>query len=156
MLSVPVTTLPHFQGLSLPAYATAGAAGLDLQAAISGPLVVASLGRVLIPTGLAIAVPSGFEAQVRPRSGLALKHGLSVLNSPGTIDSDYRGEIKIILANLGGDPVTIEPGMRIAQLVIARYERIAWEAVASLEATGRGSGGFGSTGTSHPASERGR
>jgi len=146
MLSVAVSTLPHFAGLALPAYATAGAAGLDLQAAIIEPLVVTPGSRVLVPTGLCIAVPEGFEAQVRPRSGLALKQGLTVLNSPGTIDSDYRGEIRVILANLGAETVAIERGMRIAQMVISRYERISWQAVASLDATARGDGGFGSTG----------
>jgi dUTP pyrophosphatase len=147
MLPVQVTTLPHFSGLVLPAYATAGAAGLDLQAAISEPLVILPGARALVPTGLCLAVPDGFEAQVRPRSGLALKQGLSVLNSPGTIDSDYRGEVQVILANLGAAPVTIERGMRIAQLIVARYERISWQEVAVLAATQRGSGGFGSTGT---------
>jgi len=148
MLSVAVSTLPHFAGLALPAYATAGAAGLDLQAAILEPLVVTPGSRVLVPTGLCIAVPEGFEAQVRPRSGLALKQGLTVLNSPGTIDSDYRGEIKVILANLGAETVVIERGMRIAQMVVTRYERIGWQAVPSLDATTRGAGGFGSTGAS--------
>jgi dUTP pyrophosphatase len=147
MLPVQVTTLPHFSGLVLPGYATAGAAGLDLQAAITVPLVILPGARALVPTGLCLAVPEGFEAQVRPRSGLALKQGLSVLNSPGTIDSDYRGEVQVILANLGAAAVTIERGMRIAQLVVARYERISWQEVAVLASTERGSGGFGSTGT---------
>jgi dUTP pyrophosphatase len=146
MLDVPVTTLPHFTGLALPAYATAGAAGLDLQAAIDAPLTLAPLGRALVATGMAIAVPPGYEAQVRPRSGLALKHGVTCLNSPGTIDSDYRGEIKVILANLGSEPFTIERGMRIAQLVVAAYAQIAWRPATSLDATARGAGGFGSTG----------
>jgi len=111
--------------------------------------------RVLVPTGLCIAVPEGFEAQVRPRSGLALKQGLTVLNSPGTIDSDYRGEIKVILANLGAETVAIERGMRIAQMVVTRYERIGWQPVPSLDATTRGAGGFGSTGAAaHPAGPR--
>ena len=147
MLEVPVATLPHFAGLQLPAYATAGAAGLDLQAAIEVPITLRSLERALVPTGLAIAVPPGHEAQVRPRSGLALKHGLTCLNSPGTIDSDYRGEVKVILANLGAEPVIIERGMRIAQLVLAAYARVEWQPQATLEATDRGAGGFGSTGT---------
>ncbi|MBA3708788.1 MAG: dUTP diphosphatase [Planctomycetes bacterium] len=147
MLDVRVTTLPHFAGLTLPAYATAGSAGLDLQAAVGEPLVLAPGARALVPTGLAIAVPEGFEAQVRPRSGLAIKQGLIVPNSPGTIDSDYRGEVKVIIANIGTEAVTIERGMRIAQLVVARYERIAWQAVATLDETARGAGGFGSTGT---------
>jgi dUTP pyrophosphatase len=147
MLDVRVTTFPHFQGLTLPAYATAGSAGLDLQAAVTETLVVPPGGRALVPTGLAIAVPDGFEAQVRPRSGLAIKQGLIVPNSPGTIDSDYRGEVKVIVANIGTEAVAIERGMRIAQLVVARYERIAWQAVDSLDGTARGAGGFGSTGT---------
>lgn len=145
-LSVPITTLPHFAGLSLPAYATAGAAGLDLQAACTDPVSIAPGARVLIPTGLAMAVPAGFEAQVRPRSGLALKQGLTVLNSPGTIDSDYRGEVQVILANLGQAPAVIERGMRIAQLVFAPVWQALWQPVASLDTTARGAGGFGSTG----------
>ncbi len=147
MPHVPVTTLPHFAGLQLPAYATAGAAGLDLQAAIDKPIELLPGTRALIPTGLTIAVPPGFEAQVRPRSGLALNSGLTVLNSPGTIDSDYRGEIKIILANLGAEPMNIVRGLRIAQLVLARVERIDWRHVTELESTARGAGGFGSTGS---------
>ncbi len=156
MLDVRVTQLPHAAGLPLPAYATAGAAGLDLQAAVKEPMVIKPGERVLVPTGLSIAVPDGYEAQVRPRSGLALKHGLTVPNSPGTIDSDYRGEIKVILANIGNEPVTIDRGMRIAQLVVARFERIAWRAVASLDDTARGAGGFGSTGTSGASGTSGR
>lgn len=146
MIPVQVATLPHFHGLTLPAYATAGSAGLDLQAAVDAPLSVMPGTRVLIPTGLTIAVPPGFEAQVRPRSGLALKQGLLVPNSPGTIDSDYRGEVKIILLNAGSEVLTIERGMRIAQLVLARVEQLAWQPVEVLDATGRGAGGFGSTG----------
>jgi dUTP pyrophosphatase len=157
MLPVRVATLPHFQGLELPAYATHGSAGLDLQAAVEAPVVVPSLGRALIPTGLAIAVPEGFEAQVRPRSGLALKQGLIVPNAPGTIDSDYRGEVKVIIANISAEPVTIERGMRIAQLIVARYERIEWQRVEALDETARGAGGFGSTGTAaRSQSDRGR
>jgi len=148
-IPVRVTTLPHFQGLALPAYATAGAAGLDLQAAIADPVVLAPGERRVIPTGLTIAVPAGYEAQVRPRSGLALKQGLSIPNAPGTIDSDYRGEVGVILINLGQAPVTIERGMRIAQLVLAKVEQLAWESVASLDETARGTGGFGSTGVKH-------
>ena len=147
MPALPVSTLPHFAGLELPAYATTGAAGLDLQAAVSAPVVIPPGGRSLIPTGLAMAVPVGFEAQVRPRSGLALKHGLTLLNSPGTIDSDYRGEVQVILANLGQAAFTVERGMRIAQLVLARVEQVAWQPVMELPASGRGAGGFGSTGT---------
>ena len=143
---VPVVQLPHFAGLALPTYATAGAAGLDLPAAIADTLVLEPGQRALVPTGLAISVPPGFEAQVRPRSGLALKHGITCLNAPGTIDSDYRGEVGVILANLGQDAFTIERGMRIAQLVLARYGQVVWQAVESLDETARGAGGFGSTG----------
>jgi dUTP pyrophosphatase len=145
MLQVPIATLPHAAGL--PGYATPGAAGMDLLAAVAEPVMVSPGAWALVPTGLALAVPEGFEAQVRPRSGLAARHGLTVLNSPGTIDSDYRGEVKVILINLGPEPVAIERGMRIAQLVVARVERIAWQPSAQLDATGRGAGGFGSTGT---------
>ena len=144
--NLPVVELPHFAGLTLPTYATAGAAGLDLPAAIEGTQVLAAGKRALIPTGLAISVPAGFEAQVRPRSGLALKHGITCLNAPGTIDSDYRGEVGVILANLGDEDFVIERGMRIAQLVLARYGQVVWQPVASLDETARGSGGFGSTG----------
>lgn len=147
MVAIPVVTLPHFQGLTLPAYATAGAAGMDLQAAIGAALVLKPGERVLVPTGLQIAVPLGHEAQVRPRSGLALKHGVTCLNTPGTIDSDYRGEVQVILVNLGSEPLTIERGMRIAQLVIAPVVQAAWQSVEKLDATQRGAGGFGSTGT---------
>jgi dUTP pyrophosphatase len=146
MQPVPVVTLPHFAGLKLPAYATPGAAGLDLVAAIEAPVEILPGKRALIPTGLQIAVPVGYEAQVRPRSGLALTNGITVLNSPGTIDSDYRGEVKIILANLGDEPVNILRGTRIAQLVVAPVARIAWLHVTELEGTKRGAGGFGSTG----------
>ena len=144
---VQVTCLDHFTGLDLPAYATDGAAGLDLPAAVAAPVILEPGGRALIPTGLAIAVPGGYEAQVRPRSGLALRQGLTVLNSPGTIDSDYRGEVQIILANLGTEPVIVERGMRIAQLVLAPVARLSWEPVDTLSASDRGAGGFGSTGT---------
>jgi dUTP pyrophosphatase len=146
MIPVDITTLPHFAGLSLPAYATAGAAGLDLQAAIAEPVTVKPFGRLLVPTGLSIAVPAGYEAQVRPRSGLALKQGLTVANAPGTIDSDYRGEVGVILLNTSDQPVLIERGMRIAQLVLAKVEQLAWRPVAALDQTARGAGGFGSTG----------
>jgi dUTP pyrophosphatase len=149
MSSIPVAIirLPHAKGLDLPAYATEHAAGMDLCAAVKDAIVLNPGERKLIPTGLAIALPEGFEAQVRPRSGLALKHGLSVLNSPGTIDADYRGEVQVILANLGAEPFTITRGMRIAQMVVASYVRIAWQAVEKLPETVRGEGGFGSTGT---------
>ena len=146
MIPVQVTTLTHFQGLSLPAYATAGAAGLDLQAAIAEPMTVQPFARALVPTGICVAIPTGFEAQVRPRSGLALKQGLTVANAPGTIDSDYRGEIAVILLNTSAQPVVIERGMRIAQLVLAKVEQLSWQPVAALDATARGAGGFGSTG----------
>ncbi len=143
---IPLTVLPHSADLPLPAYATAHAAGLDLLAAISAPMTLAPLARQLIPTGLSMALPVGFEAQIRPRSGLALKQGLTVLNSPGTIDADYRGEIQVLLINLGQDPVTIERGMRIAQMVVARHAVIQWHQVPQLPESVRGGGGFGSTG----------
>lgn len=146
-VTVAVTRLPHGEGLSLPAYATDHAAGLDLLAAVAEPVVLQPGERRLIPTGLAIALPEGYEAQVRPRSGLALKHGITVLNSPGTVDADYRGEVGVILANLGAEPFTVERGMRIAQMVVARHERVALAETAELPATARGAGGFGSTGT---------
>src|SRR5258708_8351906 len=124
LLQVPITRLPHGAGLALPAYATAAAAGLDLLAAIAGDSVISPGERALIPTGIAIALPEGYEAQVRPRSGLALKHGVTVLNSPGTIDADYRGEIGVILVNLGSDPFTVTRGLRVAHLVAAPIVRI--------------------------------
>jgi dUTP pyrophosphatase len=130
----------------LPQYETAGSAGLDLRANIKEPITLVSLERQLLPTGLYIELPIGYEAQVRPRSGLAIKKGLGLVNSPGTIDSDYRGEIKIIIVNLSNQPQTIEPGERIAQMVIAKYEQIEWAEVAVLSETERGAGGFGSTG----------
>ena len=129
-----------------PAYATPLSAGVDLKANLEQPVVLQPLGRALIPTGLFIALPAGYEAQVRPRSGLALKHGITVLNSPGTVDADYRGEIKCILVNLSQEPFTIEPGERIAQMVVARHEQVEWEPVDALDETERGGGGFGSTG----------
>lgn len=146
-IKVALTTLPHAEGIPLPAYATEQSAGMDLCAAIDAPMTLTPGVRTLVPTGLAIALPAGFEAQVRPRSGLALKNGVTVLNSPGTVDADYRGEIKVILANLGTEAFTIERGMRIAQMVIARHSTAAWEVVAELDETARGAGGFGSTGT---------
>lgn len=130
----------------LPQYETTGSAGLDLRANIAEPIRLGPLERNLVPTGLYIELPLGYEAQVRPRSGLAIKKGLGLVNSPGTIDSDYRGEIKIILVNLSNEPQTVEPGERIAQMVIARYEQIQWEEVETLSETERGAGGFGSTG----------
>lgn len=130
----------------LPAYATPLSAGLDLKAFLEAPITLKPLERTLVPTGLYIALPAGFEAQVRPRSGLALKHGITVLNTPGTIDADYRGEIKVILVNLSSEPFEIVPGERIAQLVVARHEQVEWEPVSALDRTDRGAGGFGSTG----------
>ena len=130
----------------LPAYATPLSAGMDLRANLDSSLTLGPLERALVPTGLFIALPEGFEAQVRPRSGLAAKHGITVLNTPGTIDADYRGEIKVILVNLSPTPFEIVPGERIAQLVVARHERVEWEAVEILDETDRGAGGFGSTG----------
>ena len=129
-----------------PAYATPQSAGVDLKAHLAQPVVLSPLHRALIPTGLYIALPAGFEAQVRPRSGLAAKHGITVLNTPGTIDADYRGEIRVILVNLSDEPFEIVPGERIAQMVIARHEQVEWEQVDQLDATERGAGGFGSTG----------
>lgn len=132
---------------ALPEYATPLAAGLDLRANLDTPVVLRSLQRAMIPTGLFIELPAGYEAQVRPRSGLAAKHGITVLNSPGTIDADYRGEIKVIAVNLSPDDFTIENGERIAQLVVAKHEQVKWEEAAELTDTSRGAGGFGSTGT---------
>lgn len=131
---------------NLPAYATNLSAGMDLRANIDTPIVLRPLQRVLVPTGLSIALPEGFEAQVRPRSGLALKKGITVLNTPGTIDADYRGEIGVILVNLSDTDFTIEDGERIAQMVIARHEQVQWEPVAELDETERGAGGFGHSG----------
>lgn len=130
----------------LPEYATYQSAGMDLKADIEEPLTLEPLQRAMIPTGLHIALPDGMEAQIRPRSGLAAKHGVTVLNTPGTIDADYRGEIKVILVNLSDTPFVINPGERIAQMVVARYEKVEWEAADDLDKTGRGEGGFGSTG----------
>lgn len=129
-----------------PAYATIQSAGMDLKANIEEPATIAPLQRVMVPTGLSIALPEGTEAQIRPRSGLAAKHGVTVLNSPGTIDADYRGEIKVILVNLSDTPFIVNPGERIAQMVIARYEHVEWDEVETLDGTDRGEGGFGSTG----------
>jgi dUTP pyrophosphatase len=145
-IDIAITILPHGAGLPLPAYATDGAAGMDVVAAIAEPLVLAPGSRAAVPTGLAMAIPPGYEVQVRPRSGLAAKHGLTVANAPGTIDADYRGEVKVLLINLGPDPVTIEPAMRIAQLVPAAVTRARLTVVDSLDDTARGAGGFGSTG----------
>jgi dUTP pyrophosphatase len=144
---VAVTRLPHGRDLALPAYATGGAAGLDLLAAVAEPVTIAPGARALIPTGLAIALPAGYELQVRPRSGLALRHGIVLANSPGTIDEDYRGEIGVIVLNAGTEAFTVTRGLRIAQAVLAPVTRLAWDEVESLDTTARGAGGFGSTGT---------
>lgn len=133
--------------LDLPAYQTVDSAGMDLRANIEQPITLGPLERTLVPTGMFIALPSGTEAQIRPRSGLAYKHGITVLNSPGTIDADYRGEVKVLLVNLSNEAFDIVPGERVAQMVLAKYERINWKRVDTLSETIRGAGGFGSTGT---------
>jgi dUTP pyrophosphatase len=147
-ITVPLRRLPHGEGLSLPAYQSAGAAGLDLIAAIAADakLIIEPGGRALVPTGIALQIPKGFEAQVRPRSGLALEHGVTILNAPGTIDSDYRGEICVLLTNLGKDIFELRRGLRIAQLIVAPVIRATLTVVEELEESGRGAGGFGSTG----------
>ena len=148
-ISVALKPLDHAVGLKLPSYATSQSAGMDLTAALKEALELGPGDRALVPTGLSIALPKGFEAQIRPRSGLAAKYGVTVLNSPGTIDADYRGEIKVILINHGKEPFTIERGMRIAQMVIERFTHVNWQVVEELEENSeRGEGGFGSTGTS--------
>ena len=146
---VAVKVLPHGEGLGLPAYATEFAAGCDLPAAVpaDAPLTLPPGGRALVPTGLMMALQPGFEAQVRPRSGLALRHGVTVLNAPGTVDADYRGEVMVLLVNLGADPFTVTRGMRIAQLVLAPMTRARLVETGDLDATARAGGGFGSTGT---------
>jgi len=145
---VPIVRLPHAEGLPLPAYETAQAAGMDLRAAVpqDAPLTLRPGSRFPVPTGLAFALPPGFEGQVRPRSGLAMKHGITCLNSPGTVDADYRGEVKVILVNHGEEDVVIRRGERIAQLIIAPVIQTVWAEVDSLDETARGAGGFGSTG----------
>jgi dUTP pyrophosphatase len=143
---VPLQRLPHGRELPLPAYATDHAAGLDLLAAVENRLEIVPGDRKLVPTGIAIALPAGYEAQIRPRSGLALKHGVTLLNSPGTVDADYRGEIGVILINHGEAPFIVERGDRIAQLIVAPVSRLAWQEVVALPASARGAGGFGSTG----------
>lgn len=150
-IHVHITQLDHGKGLDLPAYATEGSAGADLLAAVGEDKILKPGERALIPTGIKIALPAGYEAQVRPRSGLALKNGITTLNTPGTIDSDYRGEIGVILINLGQEPVTITRGMRIAQLIAAPVTRVEWQQADSLDNTTRGEGGFGSTGTGKAA-----
>ena len=146
---VPIRRLEHNADLPLPAYETAQAAGMDLRAAVpqDEPLVLRPGSRFAVPTGLAFALPDGYEAQVRPRSGLAAKHGVTCLNTPGTIDADYRGEVKVILVNLGDKPFAVTRGMRIAQMVVASVSRLEWSVMETLPETARGAGGFGSTGT---------
>lgn len=147
-VSVSVKPLPHFEGLALPVYETAGSAGLDVRAAVpeGAPVVLAPGARDMVPTGLSVAIPQGYELQMRPRSGLAAKYGVTCLNSPGTIDSDYRGELKVILINHGQAPFTIARGERIGQLVLAPVTQLEWAEVGTLPETSRGQGGFGSTG----------
>jgi dUTP pyrophosphatase len=157
MSSIPVAVhrLEHGRGLPLPEIATSAAAGVDLMAAIDDHVVIEPGQRKLVPTGLAIALPDGYEAQVRPRSGLAMRHGITVLNSPGTIDADYRGEIGVLLINLGQESFTVERGMRIAQMVVAPVARLEWREVTELPVSERGAGGFGSTGTATSTSSVG-
>lgn len=143
MIEVAIINQSAFE---LPAYATEGAAGLDIRANISEPIILKPLERQLIPTGLFVAIPLGYEIQIRPRSGLAFKHGVTVLNTPGTIDADYRGEIKVLLVNLSNTFFTVEPGERIAQMVLAKHETLSWKTTDVLPSTERGAGGFGSTG----------
>ena len=146
-VAVRVVRLPHAADLELPAYASASAAGLDVRAAVEARIAIAPRTIARIPTGLCVEVPPGFELQIRPRSGLAAKHGLTLANSPATIDADYRGEIFVALIHHGAEPFTVERGMRIAQLVLARVPRLEWEEAETLSATARGDGGFGHTGT---------
>ncbi|HPO12780.1 MAG TPA: dUTP diphosphatase [Candidatus Hydrogenedentes bacterium] len=145
-IAIAITREPGCEDLPLPAYETEHASGMDLRAAVTEPITLAPGDRVLVPTGLRMALPPGIEAQVRPRSGLAIKHGISMVNTPGTIDADYRGEIRVILINLGHEPFVVRRGDRIAQLVIAPVLRTTWNLVNSLESTARGDGGFGHTG----------
>ncbi len=145
--SIKLKLLDNAKGLPLPEYATDHSAGMDIVAAIDEDMTIKPMQRVMVPTGLSVALPAGFEMQIRPRSGLAAKHGITVLNTPGTVDADYRGEIKIILINLSDTDFKIERGMRIAQMVITEYTRTQWDIVDELDETERGTGGFGSTGT---------
>lgn len=147
-ITISILRLPHAEGVSLPTYMTEHAAGMDVYAACNDDILLKPGQRVLIPTGFSIAIPAGYEAQIRPRSGLALKYGITCLNSPGTIDSDYRGEVGVILANLGQEDFVIKRGDRIAQMVIAKVERVSWDFQKSLSETSRATGGFGSTGRS--------
>jgi dUTP pyrophosphatase len=144
--TIRIQRLPHSEGLELPSYASAGAAGADLRAAVESEIVIAPGERVAAPTGLILEIPKGWEGQVRPRSGLAIRHGLTVVNAPGTIDSDYRGELKVLLVNLGAENVTVSRGDRIAQLLVTTAPQAGFVEVEALEATDRGAGGFGSTG----------
>lgn len=153
-VEIEVVRLPHGRDLALPDYATAAAAGADLLAAIDQDIELKPLERRIVPTGISIALPVGFEAQVRPRSGLAAKNGVTVANAPGTIDADYRGEVGVILINLGAEPFRITRGMRIAQMVVARHARAVWREVGELGQTARGAGGFGSTGVTAGAARK--
>ena len=146
MCKVMKVKIVNRSGMDCPSYATPLSAGMDLRAAMEQSVTLAPLERALVPTGLYVELPEGYEMQIRPRSGLAAKHGITVLNSPGTIDADYRGEIKVILVNLSNEPFVINPGERIAQLVVAKYEKVEWDEVEVLDETERGEGGFGSTG----------
>ncbi len=146
-MKVRIRRLPAARDLPLPSHASPGSAGFDLRAAVDGEVVLRPAERRLVPTGLVLEIPPGWEGQVRPRSGLALRHGISIANAPGTIDSDYRGEVGVILVNLGDAPFSLKRGDRIAQLVISRVEPVEWEEADALESSGRGDGGFGSTGT---------
>lgn len=152
-VEIQITRLPHGRDLPLPAYESAFAAGMDLRAAVSADIVLIPGARALVPTGIAIALPPGYEAQVRPRSGLALRHGITGLNSPGTIDADYRGEIQVLLINHGTAPFTVSRGMRIAQMIVAPVTRGRWREVESLPTSERGTGGFGSTGSGTAGTE---
>lgn len=145
-VQVKLLKLPHGADLPLPEYATEHSAGMDLMAAIDSDIILKPMERTLVATGIAIALPDGYEAQIRPRSGLAFKNGISLVNTPGTIDADYRGEIKVLLINLGAENFTISRGMRIAQMIVAPYSRVSWQQAESLDDTARSSGGFGSTG----------
>lgn len=147
-VKIELCPLPHFNGLQVPAYETSGSAGMDIRAAVAedAPMILEPGQRAMVPTGLSMAIPEGYEVQIRPRSGLAAKHGLTCLNTPGTIDSDYRGEVKVILINLGDQPFTINRGERIGQMVLAPVTRAAFDIVTALDETERGTGGFGSTG----------
>lgn len=144
--SIMQVRIVNLSGHPLPEYATPQSAGLDLRANLGEPITLAPMERVLVPTGLYIALPEGYEAQVRPRSGLALKHGITVLNTPGTVDADYRGELRVILVNLSNEPFVINDGERIAQMVVSKHEQVRWQPVESLDETERGAGGFGHTG----------